>query len=78
MSAFGITGASTNAGRACALHFAERGETIAAPARSSDRLAELREESPTLIHPYTTDVSDSAAVQSAFDQIVAVGAPMAR
>lgn len=63
-----ITGASSGIGRELALQLASEGVTVAASARSRDKLDELAAASP-LIKPYPLDVSDPAAVKDAVAQI---------
>lgn len=61
-----ITGASSGIGRAAALEFARRGARVAAVARRTDRLVELKEEAascPGEVLPITADVTDAADMQ---------------
>ena len=67
-----ITGASTGIGRALALELARRGWTVAATARSADKLDELARESANLpgkIHAFAADVTDAAAMAAAVQSI---------
>jgi short-subunit dehydrogenase len=63
-----ITGASTGIGRELALFLARAGVTVAASARSEDKLAEL-EGLNANIKSYPLDVSDAARVTSLHAQI---------
>jgi len=54
-----ITGASSGIGREIALQLADRGVTVAASARSAEKLACLGPR----IHPYPLDVTDAEATQ---------------
>ncbi len=60
-----VTGASTGIGRDIALQLAAAGVTVAASARSPDKLAGL---GPT-IHAYPLDVTDQAATAAVVDRI---------
>lgn len=67
-----ITGASAGVGRALALELRGRGYTVAASARSADKLDELAAipgESPGAIHAYPLDVTDPAATARVLDRI---------
>jgi short-subunit dehydrogenase len=59
-----ITGASSGIGRELAIALAERGVTVAASARSGDKLAEMARANKG-IAPLPLDVTDAAAVASA-------------
>lgn len=63
-----ITGASTGIGRQLALDLARAGSTVAATARSADKLADLERASPA-IRAYPADVADEFAVRAAADRI---------
>ncbi|MGH1417451.1 MAG: SDR family NAD(P)-dependent oxidoreductase [Hyphomicrobiaceae bacterium] len=63
-----ITGASTGIGREVALRLARAGTTVAASARSSDKLAELAELEPN-IKPYPLDVTDHDGVMKTAEKI---------
>jgi NAD(P)-dependent dehydrogenase (short-subunit alcohol dehydrogenase family) len=63
-----VTGASTGIGRELVLALAREGWTVAATARSADKLAELEQLSATLpgrIHSFPADVTDKAAMADA-------------
>lgn len=60
-----ITGASTGIGREIALQLAEQGVTVAASARSADKLASL---GPN-IRPYPLDVTDRQAITMTLEKI---------
>jgi len=70
-----ITGASTGLGRALALSFAKDGVTVAASARSAEKLAELAAADPR-IKPYPLDVTDREAVQRTVAAIEATVGPI--
>ena len=62
-----ITGASTGIGRELAIAMAKAGWTVAATARSADKLVELEEQSKSFngrIHAFPADVTDAASVAS--------------
>ena len=63
-----ITGASSGIGRELALRFAGLGCTVAASARSVEKLAELARINPN-IKAFPLDVEDAAAAQAAFAAI---------
>jgi NAD(P)-dependent dehydrogenase (short-subunit alcohol dehydrogenase family) len=60
-----ITGASTGIGREIAIQLAQQGVTVAASARSADKLASLGHG----IHPFPLDVTDKDAVMAAAAEI---------
>jgi len=64
-----VTGASSGLGRALAVHFASRGWTVGALARSAAKLADLAVTGAGRIHPYACDIADAAAVQQVFAAI---------
>ncbi|MEJ8474379.1 SDR family NAD(P)-dependent oxidoreductase [Roseibium algae] len=67
-----ITGASSGIGRALALSFARDGWTIAATARSSDKLHSLSEDAqalPGTIHAYVGDVTQCEDMASLVEHI---------
>lgn len=67
-----ITGASSGIGRAAALEFARRGETVAASARGADALGALADAArglPGKIIPFACDVTDRAMVFATVAQI---------
>ncbi len=67
-----ITGASTGIGRELAIAMAKAGWTVAATARSADKLVELEEESKGWkgrIHAFPADVTDAARMVSTVDAI---------
>jgi short-subunit dehydrogenase len=69
-----ITGASTGIGRELAIAMAKAGWTVAATARSADKLVELEQESngwKGRIHAFPADVTDAARMVSAVDAIEA-------
>lgn len=63
-----ITGASSGIGRELALRLAKDGCTVAASARSADKLAEMAK-LDARIKPFPLDVEDAAAVAQTFAQI---------
>ncbi|MGB9141637.1 MAG: SDR family NAD(P)-dependent oxidoreductase, partial [Aestuariivirga sp.] len=60
-----VTGASTGIGREIALQLAAQGVTVAASARSADKLASLG----PAIRPYPLDVTDRSAVLATLETI---------
>jgi short-subunit dehydrogenase len=67
-----ITGASTGIGRELAIAMAKAGWTVAATARSADKLVELEEESKGWkgrIHAFSADVTDAARMVFTVDAI---------
>ena len=67
-----ITGASTGIGRELAIAMAKAGWTVAATARSADKLVELEEESKVWkgrIHAFPADVTDASRMVSTVDAI---------
>lgn len=74
-----ITGASSGIGYALALLLAEQGWTVAASARSADKLAALCAEPAGggRIHAFPVDVSDDTAVANAVDAIETAHGPIA-
>lgn len=74
-----ITGASSGIGRAAALELARRGHSVAASARSADKLDALAREAASLageIHPAPLDVTDQAAARQVHERIEReIGAP---
>jgi short-subunit dehydrogenase len=69
-----ITGASTGIGRELAISMAKAGWTVAATARSADKLVELEELSKGWngrIHAFPADVTDAARMVSTVDAIEA-------
>jgi len=65
-----VTGASTGVGKAVSLHFAEKGYTVCALARSVDKLDALATEKPGDIFAYPTDVTDGDQVEQTFAEIL--------
>jgi short-subunit dehydrogenase len=63
-----ITGASSGIGRQLALHFAAKGWTVYAVARSKDKLAELADNAGIVALPL--DLTDNAAIQSTAQQLL--------
>lgn len=63
-----ITGASSGLGRALAIELASQGVLVAASARSSDKLAVLAADYPT-IRAYPLDVTDSEALSKTAQEI---------
>ena len=72
-----ITGASTGLGRELAAQYARAGHKVCISARGAEALDVLKNEhAPGVIFSYPLDITDQAAVQSAFDSIVSdVGLP---
>jgi NAD(P)-dependent dehydrogenase (short-subunit alcohol dehydrogenase family) len=71
-----ISGASSGLGLALALHYLERGATIAAFARRGDVLQALAAKFPGRVFCYALDVRDSQALQNAAQDFIArAGAP---
>jgi short-subunit dehydrogenase len=69
-----ITGASTGIGRELAVAMAKAGWTVAATARSADKLAELEQQSNAWkgrIHAFPADVTDAARMVSTVEAIEA-------
>ncbi len=74
-----ITGASVGFGRACALEFANRGDTLIVLARRESKLLSLQEEIATLTHTpigqrceiIACDVCDTKQVESRLNEILA-------
>lgn len=64
-----ITGASSGIGRETAELFAREGWQVGALARSADKLEELAADAPN-VTPLVADVTDKAAVDSAFDTFI--------
>lgn len=67
-----ITGASTGIGRELAIAMAKAGWTVAATARSADKLVELEDESKGWkghIHAFPADVTDAARMVSTVEAI---------
>ena len=64
-----ITGASSGLGKTLAEHFATKGWTVCAVARSRDKLVELREAYPEKIFAYPTDISNAKQVKASFAAI---------
>lgn len=76
-----ITGASTGMGRALALILAREGYSVAATARSQDKLAQLAAEAAGMklkgvIVPYPGDVTDEKAMAATVDAIEATSGPI--
>jgi len=72
MSTIVITGASTGIGNATARYFAQRGWDVAATMRRPEKAQDLAElDAPGTIHIYRLDVTDSASIASAREQILA-------
>jgi NAD(P)-dependent dehydrogenase (short-subunit alcohol dehydrogenase family) len=69
MAVFVITGASSGVGRACALYFAEKDNTVCVLARKKEALQQLKQENPGNIHPYACDVTDKQQVWKTFEEI---------
>ena len=63
-----ITGASSGIGRDLVLKLAERGATVAASARSADKLSELAAINPAIV-PVPVDVTDLVAMRNAVTHI---------
>jgi NADP-dependent 3-hydroxy acid dehydrogenase YdfG len=75
-----ITGASTGIGRVVALQLAAKGWTVAATARSVDKLEQLARESEVLsgrIVAVPADVTDRAAMAAALETIESGNGPVA-
>lgn len=70
-----ITGASSGIGRELALRFARMGCTVAASARSQEKLAELEQISPN-IKAFPLDVEDATAAQATFAAIESALGPV--
>jgi NAD(P)-dependent dehydrogenase (short-subunit alcohol dehydrogenase family) len=68
MKSIVITGASSGIGKATAKYFAEQGWKVAATMRSPEKEAELTEIENVSI--YQLDVSDTASINKAAQQIV--------
>ncbi|WP_425093925.1 SDR family NAD(P)-dependent oxidoreductase [Tropicimonas sp. S265A] len=64
-----LVGASEGLGRAVALHLSRMGVEVIVSARNADRLAELVADLPGKGSYVTVDISDSASVRDAADQI---------
>ena len=65
-----ITGASTGIGRELALRLAREGATVAASARSPERLAEVSRLAPRIV-PYPVDVTDVEGLAAVVERIEA-------
>jgi NAD(P)-dependent dehydrogenase (short-subunit alcohol dehydrogenase family) len=65
-----ITGASSGFGRATAMTALTDGDCVVAAARDVSALDELVEQSPERVLPISLDVTDRAAVRSAFEEAV--------
>lgn len=65
-----ISGASSGIGLALARHYLERGATVAAFARRSERLQALAAEFPGRVFPYSLDVRDADALRSAAEDFM--------
>ncbi len=71
-----ISGASSGLGLALALHYLERGATVAAFARRGDILQTLATKFPGQVFYYALDVRDGQALQNAANDFIArAGAP---
>lgn len=66
-----ITGASTGIGKACALKLDRLGYCVFAGVRSDEAAERLRAEASERLVPMRIDVTDSAQITAAFDQITA-------
>ncbi|MDK3073408.1 SDR family oxidoreductase [Sedimentitalea sp. JM2-8] len=73
MSSILITGASSGIGKATAEFFLDRGWRVGLLARRAEPLAALADRYPDLAVPLVADVTDRAAVDSAFAAFVADG-----
>jgi short-subunit dehydrogenase len=65
-----VVGASTGIGRELVKQLAAQGSSVAAIARRSDKLEELKLENPTRIHTYSHDVTCGEEVPALFSEIV--------
>ncbi|MDN2565986.1 SDR family NAD(P)-dependent oxidoreductase [Aquibium sp. A9E412] len=75
-----VTGASTGLGRTLALDLARAGYTVAATARSEDKLADLAREAAGLagrVMPFACDVTDRAAMADTLAAIETQAGPVA-
>ncbi|MDP1635898.1 MAG: SDR family oxidoreductase [Gallionellaceae bacterium] len=71
-----LSGASSGIGLALARHYLEGGATVAAFARRGELLQTLAAEFPGRVFPYTLDVRDAPAIQTAAGDFMArVGVP---
>lgn len=64
-----VTGASSGIGEALVKELCRRGRTVAASARSADKLEALARETGGRAHPVPLDVTDGAAARTAFARI---------
>ena len=71
-----VTGGGTGIGRAIALRLSERGAAVALVGRTGATLEAVAEEAPGKMAVVTADVSDRAAVDEAFAEIVTQLGPL--
>ena len=64
-----ITGATSGIGKATAIHFAALGARLILCERRQERLNQLKEELPTVVHTLNFDVRDKASVFKAIDSL---------
>ena len=64
-----ITGATSGIGKATAIHFAALGARLILCGRRQERLNQLKEELPTVVHTLNFDVRDKASVFKAIDSL---------
>jgi NADP-dependent 3-hydroxy acid dehydrogenase YdfG len=64
-----ITGATSGIGKATAIHFAALGARLILCGRRQERLDQLKEELPTVVHTLNFDVRDKASVFKAIDSL---------
>ena len=64
-----ITGATSGIGKATAIHFAALGARLILCGRRQERLNQLKEDLPTVVHTLNFDVRDKASVFKAIDSL---------
>lgn len=64
-----ITGATSGIGKATAIHFAALGARLILCGRRQERLNQLKDELPTVVHTLNFDVRDKASVFKAIDSL---------